>query len=73
MTSRRRRGASTDEESADDLSIMTVDSLANINKEQVKELWKEMSETKAKEANIYKQTVKHGGRDVSGYHPRDNQ
>ena len=42
-----------DEESADDLSIVTVDSLANINKEQVKELWKEMSETKAKEANIY--------------------
>ena len=42
-----------DEESADDLSIVTVDSLANIDKEQVKELWKEMSETKAKEANIY--------------------
>ena len=42
-----------DEESADDLSIVTVDSLANIDKEQVRELWKEMSETKAKEANIY--------------------
>ena len=27
-----------DEESADDLSIVTVDSLANIDKEQVKEL-----------------------------------
>ena len=37
-----------DEESADDLSIVMVDSLANIDKEQVKELWKEMSETKAK-------------------------
>ena len=42
-----------DEESADDLSIVMVDSLANIDKEQVRELWKEMSETKAKEANIY--------------------
>ena len=42
-----------DEESADDLSIVMVDSLANVDKEQVKELWKEMSETKAKEANIY--------------------
>ena len=42
-----------DKESADDLSIVTVDSLANINKNQIRELWKEMSETKAKEADIY--------------------
>ena len=42
-----------DEESADDLSIVTVDSLANIDKDQIRELWQEMSETKAKEANIY--------------------
>ena len=42
-----------DEESVNDLSIVMVDSLANIDKEQVRELWKEMSETKAKEANIY--------------------
>ena len=42
-----------DEESADDLSIITVDSLTNIDKEQIKELWREMLETKAKEANIY--------------------
>ena len=42
-----------DEESADDLSIVMVDSLANIDKDRIRELWQEMSETKAKEANIY--------------------
>ena len=42
-----------DEESADDLSIVTVDSLTNIDKDQIRKLWKEMSETKAKEADIY--------------------
>ena len=42
-----------DDESADDLSVVTVDSLANIDKDKIRELWKEMSETKAKEAGIY--------------------
>ena len=42
-----------DEESGDDLSIVTLDSLSNINKDKVKELWSEMAETKAKEADIY--------------------
>ena len=42
-----------DDESADDLSIVTVDSLANIDKDKVRDLWKQMSETKVKEAEIY--------------------
>ena len=42
-----------DDKSADDLSIVTVDLLANIDKDKVKELWKEMSETRVKEAEIY--------------------
>ena len=42
-----------DEESAHDLSIIMIDSLANVDKEKVKNLWKEMADTKAKEAKIY--------------------
>ena len=41
-----------DNESADDLSVVTIDSMTNINKEKVKELWKQMLETKVKEAEI---------------------
>ena len=44
-----------DEESADDLSIVTIDSLTNINKDKVCGLWRQMVETKVKEATIYNQ------------------
>ena len=44
-----------DEESADDLSIVTIDSMTNINKDKVRDLWRQMAETKAKEATIYNQ------------------
>ena len=44
-----------DEESMDDLSIVTIDSMTNINKDKVLDLWKQMAETKAKEAMIYNQ------------------
>ena len=44
-----------DEESADDLSIVTIDSMTNINKVKVCDLWRQMAETKAKEATIYNQ------------------
>ena len=44
-----------DEELADDLSIVTIDSMTSIDKDKVKKLWKEMSETKAKEAEVYSQ------------------
>ena len=44
-----------DNESADDLSIVTIDSMSNINKDKVCDLWRQMAETKAKEATIYNQ------------------
>ena len=44
-----------DNESADDLSIVTIDSMSNINKDKVRDLWRQMAETKAKEATIYNQ------------------
>ena len=44
-----------DEESVDDLSIVTIDSMSNINKDKVHDLWRQMAETKAKEATIYNQ------------------
>ena len=44
-----------DEESADDLSVVTIDSMSNINKDKVRDLWRQMAETKAKEATIYNQ------------------
>ena len=44
-----------DNESADDLSIATIDSMSNINKDKVRDLWRQMAETKAKEATIYNQ------------------
>ena len=44
-----------DEESADDLSIVTIDSMTGIDKDKVKKLWRDMSEVKAKEAEIYSQ------------------
>ena len=44
-----------DEESADDLSVVTIDSLANIDKEKVKETWKKMEEAKIMEAQAYNQ------------------
>ena len=44
-----------DNESADDLSIVTIDSMTNINKDKVCDLWRQMAETKAKEATIYNQ------------------
>ena len=44
-----------DNESADDLSIVTIDSMTNINKHKVRDLWKQMTETKVKEAMIYNQ------------------
>ena len=42
-----------DFESADDISVVSLDSLAAIDKEKIKGYWKEMSEVKAKEATIY--------------------
>ena len=47
-----------DEESADDLSIVTIDSMTNINKDKVRDLWRQMAETKAKEVTIYNQLAK---------------
>ena len=44
-----------DNESADDLSIVTIDSMSNINKDKIWDLWRQMAETKAKEATIYNQ------------------
>ena len=44
-----------DEESADNLSIVTIDSMSNINKDKVHDLWRQMAETKVKEATIYNQ------------------
>ena len=44
-----------DEESVDDLLIVTIDSMSNINKGKVRDLWRQMAETKAKEATIYNQ------------------
>ena len=37
-----------DKESADDLSIVTIDSMTNINKDKVKKLWKDMARDKSK-------------------------
>ena len=34
-----------DGESADDLSIVTIDSMSNINKDKVRDLWRQMAET----------------------------
>ena len=42
-----------DMESADDISIVSLDSLAEINREKVKEVWQGMSEVKTKEATLY--------------------
>ena len=42
-----------DAESADDLSIISMESLEAINKDKVKEAWKELSEAKYKEAEAY--------------------
>ena len=42
-----------DMESADDISVVSMDSLAEIDKEKVKKIWKEMSEVKTKEAVLY--------------------
>ena len=42
-----------DMESGDDISIISLDSLAEINKEKVKEVWRGMSEVKGKEAVLY--------------------
>ena len=44
-----------DGESTDDLSIVMIDSMTNINKDKVHDLWRQMAETKAKEATIYNQ------------------
>ena len=44
-----------DEESMDDLSIVTIDSMTNINKDKFRDLWRQMAETKVKEATIYNQ------------------
>ena len=42
-----------DMESADDISIISLDSLAEIDKDKIKGIWKEMSEVKTKEAVLY--------------------
>ena len=42
-----------DMESADDISVVSLDSLAEINREKVREVWKGMSEVKTKEAVLY--------------------
>ena len=42
-----------DVESADDLSIISMESLEAINKDKVREAWKELSEAKYKEAEAY--------------------
>ena len=42
-----------DMESADDISIVSMDSLAEIDKDKIKGIWKEMSEVKTKEAVLY--------------------
>ena len=39
-----------DEESADDLSCITIDSLSNIDKAKIKDLWERMSKTNRKKA-----------------------
>ena len=44
-----------DEEYTDDLSIVTIDSMTNIYKDKVHDLWRQMVETKVKEATIYNQ------------------
>ena len=44
-----------DEESADDLSCITIDSLSNIDKAKIKDLWERMSKTKQEESNVYKE------------------
>ena len=42
-----------DMESGDDISIVSLDSLAEIDREKVKEVWREMSKVKGKEAVLY--------------------
>ena len=42
-----------DMESADDISVVSLDSLAEINREKVREVWQGMSEVKTKEAVLY--------------------
>ena len=42
-----------DNESADDLSEISMESLEAINKDKVREAWKELSEAKYKEAEAY--------------------
>ena len=42
-----------DVESADDLSVISMESLEAINKDKVREAWKELSEAKYKEAEAY--------------------
>ena len=62
-----------DEESADDLSIVTVDSLANIDKEQDQRTLERDVRNQGQGSKYLQQAVKHGGRNVSSYYSRDNQ
>ena len=42
-----------DDEEADDLSCITIDSLKHINNDQVKEIWKGMAKIKQQEGEYY--------------------
>ena len=52
-----------DDDAADDLSVITLDSYKDLDSEKVREIWKGMAEVKEKERDYYNQLAGHGGRD----------
>ena len=52
-----------DDDAADDLSVITLDSYKDLDSEKVREIWKGMAEVKEKERDYYNQLARHGGRD----------
>ena len=51
-----------DDDDADDLSCITIDSLKHIDNDKVKEIWQGMAKIKQQEAEYYEQVSRNGGR-----------
>ena len=52
-----------DDDDADDLSCITIDSLKHIDNDKVKEIWAGMAKIKHQEGEYYEQASRDGGRD----------
>ena len=55
-----------DDDDADDLSCITIDSMKHLDNEKVKEIWTGMAKIKHQEGEYYEQLAGIGGRDDSG-------